>query len=281
MALLILFPAMHARASECRGTFGRLMAAPDKAYDPFAPEDSRQHYVLSVRNQGEIPCAFAVDMSSEHVPLSFEGKLRYDLADGGGAALPFPGATLVTPLLRPGEEHKLTFLAMIGRGQATPPGRYHDRIGAILRAAHGHAARYTLDRAALYLTCRVASITEVNIAGAGLRTAIDFGELVSGDRRSVLLEVRANQHYSLQIQSEHGGVLALSPSIPGETWSIDYALLIDDRPVHLRPHTAVYFPVPKIIEEEQHKFTVSIGDVSGKRAGLYRDVITITITASP
>jgi hypothetical protein len=281
MAFLMCLPAGNTNAAECRGSLGRLTAELTESYDPFAPQDMMQHYTLPVRNQGIAPCTFAVEFSTGHLPLSFEKKFRYELLNKAGASLSFPDATLVTPLVHPGTEYKLTFLAAVPRGQTALPGMYHDKIEASLHDANDHSKRYALDRASLYLSCKVRSIVNVSIAGAGLHTALDFGELQTGDRRAVMLQIQANQRYSLQIQSEHGGVLALSPPLPGEDWSVDYSLLIDNKPVNLRSRAAVYFHAPAIIDNVQHKLSVSIGDVSRKRAGLYRDVISITITASP
>ena len=92
-----------------------------------------------------------------------------------------------------------------------------------------------------------------------------------------MLQTRTNGNHRLEFESANRGVLALlGRSGPAST--IPYTATVDGQPLALTSRAALSFaPAPG---ESTRRFTVTIGDISGKLAGTYLDVITVAILSS-
>lgn len=269
-------------AGRCHGQFVRVSAGHAPSYDPFSAQDSRQEYKLVVRNRGPFPCAFDIELSPKVLPLAFGRKLRFDLVSDKGA-LSFPSDVhFSTPTIQPGQELSIPLAVIVPRGQFVGPGKYDAEFLVILRNRFRRGRNpWPDDRAQVRLACRVASILSVNLGGAGIATVIDFGELRSHDRRSVVLNVRSNQHYRVKLASENSGHLRLA-SAAGAQETIPYSLLVDGSPVDLTRPQELGMGHKQLVEEIQHRLTVEIGDIAEtQEAGVYRDVISVNLEAQP
>jgi hypothetical protein len=123
------------------------------------------------------------------------------------------------------------------------------------------------------LSIAVQEHLSINIAGAGVRTTIDFGELSEGEQRHVRIDTRSNRRFQFDVLSRNGGVMVMAP--PYETSRIPYAMVIDGKALKL-PDTVGPFGGTGLAGS-QFDIAFTIGDILNKRAGLYRDEVTIEI----
>jgi hypothetical protein len=125
----------------------------------------------------------------------------------------------------------------------------------------------------------VAALATLATAGGGQSTTLQLGNLADNVSASVNLTAYSNQAFHLTLSSDNAGVLKLTPDPLNEGWSIPYTVSVSGagaynlataQSVHLwssgTPSTGAVFPL-----------SVQVRSVAGKRAGIYRDVITIAI----
>jgi hypothetical protein len=155
------------------------------------------------------------------------------------------------------------------------PGSYSQPVELRLQAAssgEGLAAAPS-QTGLITIACRVAEHLGVNIAGGGTSTTIDFGVLAQGQTRRVVIQTRSNRTFSLKVTSANGGALAMAE--PYAQWRIPYRMELDGResapPATIGPYAAT------VLSGNNVEASFTIGDVSGKRAGLYTDCVTIEI----
>jgi hypothetical protein len=72
-------------------------------------------------------------------------------------------------------------------------------------------------------------------------------------------------------------VLALTPPIPGHAWTVPYTAMLDNRILDLSRAFSTPLRAQTTLAGDSHILNITIGDPSRKRAGLYKDVITILI----
>ncbi|NJM35079.1 MAG: hypothetical protein HC850_10665, partial [Rhodomicrobium sp.] len=130
-----------------------------------------------------------------------------------------------------------------------------------------------LDTGAMTLGALIADRLGVNIAGGGILKTVDFGTLIEGDSKRVVVEARSNRHFSLVITSMNGGAMAMDA--PYQQWRVAYTMTVNGAPASLPAKLGPFGMTSMAGEEFEAIFT--IGDVANKRAGLYSDEITIEI----
>jgi hypothetical protein len=72
----------------------------------------------------------------------------------------------------------------------------------------------------------------------------------------------------------------LDPPIPGSTWSIPYRMTVDGAPFNLTSQSALQGITPAS-GQESYALAFEIIDAERKRAGRYKDVITVKIAPIP
>jgi hypothetical protein len=176
--------------------------------------------------------------------------------------------------LAPGETQRFELVYSLPEGQFLSPGQFRKDIELLLKDEAGtENGEDALDAASLPLLCSVEDHLGVNIAGAGVATTVDFGELSGGDSRRVVIEARANRSFLLEIESLNGGVLVMEP--PYQEWRIEYDVDLNGRSLKLPFKAGPYERGG--IGGQSFPLDFRIGDVEAKRAGLYTDEITVTI----
>lgn len=292
MFMLGLASTPPAKAA-CAGRLSAPLGAAGGAYDPFSPLALRRLESVVVHNTGDLTCDFLIVFQRQS-PARFSADLAYHLEDEtGGSALTASGLTLVSNLLfaiaAPAVEAQRTkyvsYQIVVPRGQYAVPGVFQDTVTLLLfsRQAGGAYQGEPWDIQSLVLEQRVAEVGSVNIAGGGLLTTVNFGELTEGKERAVVLQTRANFHYQLALRSRYGGVLRLDPPVTtgAANEEIAYALSVGTEPVRLNHPARLHRPRPQNAAEETHALIFRVGRVADKRAGLYRDTIIVEISASP
>ena len=278
-ASALLFIAGAAPGSACSG---RIAASPNAVadYNPFDAVDNVKEYRVRVENTGAEECVFALGFiradTASAAPFSFQFKS----ADGSllTASAPSPASSglMVGRALAPNETYDFTYMVTIAAGQMLAPGRYDQLFELSLTASSGAPpapGAAPLQTVSLTLSCRVQDYLGVNIAGGGTAKTIDFGTLTTGESARVVLEARSNRNFSLVVSSLKGG--ALTMEAPYDRWRIPYTMNLNGAAVPM-PSTLGPFQ-PTTIAGQSLDTVFTIGDVSGKRAGLYSDEITIEI----
>lgn len=272
--------AMSDAASACSG---RLSGAAnvDATYAPFQALDAAKEFSLTVQNAGTAECIFWLGAQrpitgAEAAPLNFELRGHDATWSNTGTASMNGPVWLASRRLAPNESYDFALVLALPAGQVLPPGDYVNTFEAKLHAApeaRPPESAEQLPPRTLRLSVAVAAHLSINIAGAGLRKTIDFGELTEGERKQVRIEMRGNQRFHLDVLSLNGGVLAMAP--PYETSRVPYAMVLDGKALKL-PGTVGPFAGTGLAGS-QFDVEFTIGDVLHKRAGLYRDEVTIEI----
>jgi hypothetical protein len=259
--------------ASCAGKIVSVSAQNPLTYSPFAAWNAQQTLILTVQNTGTLACSYQVSIPPSYYPLQFGGKLPFSLS-GANASGNF---ALTTPALKPGQSAQLPITLTIARGQPVLSGHFTSKIGFALAGVGAPAAQPPIDQVVIPLGCAVPPIFEINLAGSGRKTTAQFGSLETGQSVSVILQIRSNGDHRLALRSVNGGVLALqgrthpAPTIP-------YAATVDGQTVALTAAAALSFAAEP--GEASRRLTVTIGDITGKLAGTYTDVITVSILSS-
>ena len=266
--------------ADCAARFEALGPVTLPLYNPFSPVDLAAHVQLGVRNMGQAPCRYHVYFSRTPADGLFGQDIHYTIADQNGASLLVSSANpldanhfAATADIAPGQTGQLDVEVDVGRGQIAGGGTYADNVIAVLFAENGTAE---LDRQTLGLTLPVASVSSVNIAGGGVSTSVNFGTLEAGKSRSVMIQARSNEPYEIRFASTYGGRLRLDPAPVGRDWWIDYQMDVDGVVTSLAGGGVLTTDAPAS-GEQNHTLSFRIVDAAGKRAGIYKDVITATI----
>jgi len=273
----------------CSGQLEGVLRATGQEYDPFHPADLYTRHAVSVRNIGSAKCEFIVVFHREPAEGRLGQLLSYRIEELSGEALltasfpPIASRYLATGEVEQGRTATITYQIVVPRGQFAPPNLYADviRLSLHTRDKVGHVNPVAVDTQSLQIERTVLASVRLNVAGGGLTTTVNFGELAQGKERSVLLNARANHSYKLALRSKNENSLKLDPTIPGQDWSVPYTLRVNGEAVALRPAAPIVRSRPLSSGEETHSLAFKIDDAMNKRAGLYRDTITIEVSVNP
>jgi hypothetical protein len=258
-----------------------------RQYDPFSATPVADTYTVRITSKASKACNFALVFSALPGPRQLGGTLSYTLTNLNGHSLIVaeppadePGSSLSTSNLGANATADLSFLIKMARGQFAAPALYADSITIRLYAVED--GRYQLhDTKPLSFSYTVPQILSVTVGNAAPGGAMQFGELVQGAQRSVAIQARSNVSYRFNVSSDNRGVLLLDPPVSTQAWSVPFAAAVDGYAVDLSGpvgSTTVLAPATPI-GGDNHVLAVTIGDVSKRRAGIYRDVITVKILA--
>ena len=278
----VLFATLASGAAQACS--GRIISNPNPSldYNPFNPVDIVRPFAIRIENQGAQSCVFWLSFAPPTALGSWPDGFDFEIRSQDGAILaasnqaPGVSVPLSSGPLDPGDTHTFGYTVRISAGQMLASGNYDQLLELMLWGTADNAPSQgaaPLDRANLALLVSVQDYLGVNIAGAGVMKTIDFGELRTGESRRVVIEARSNSKFTLKASSAKGGALRMDA--PYQDWHVPYVMRIDGGRVAL-PGEIGPFATTTIAG---HSFDVgfTIGDVSGKRAGLYSDEITIEI----
>ena len=257
----------------CAGKITSVSAQSPLTYSPFAAWNALQTLILTVQNTGAIACSYQVSIPPSFNPLQFAGKLSFSISSSSASA----NSMLTTQTLKPSQSAQLPIILTVPRGQPSLSGYFTSKVGFALAVAGSPAAQAPIDQAIVPLTCTVPPIFEINLAGSGRKTTVQFGNLEAGQKASVILQTRTNNDHRLVFQSVNGGYLSLHGH-SGPASKIPYSATVDGEPVTLTAPVALSFAAEP--GEASRRVTVTVGDTSGKLAGTYTDVITVSILSS-
>ena len=259
-----------APASACAGKIVSTAARVPLIYNPFAPVDARQEIAIKVQNSGSDRCAYQLSIPDRYLPLQFTPGLRFTIM-GGKWQEAFAAAS---PVLQPRQSYDLRLTLLVYRGQTATAGTLSQLIGFSLTPVGG---RTPVDEIQLSLSCVIPPLFQINLAGSGSRTSMEFTSLNANGARSVVMQARATQGHRLEIQSE-GGYLLREGSPANETSSISFVLTVDGQTYTLSKGAVLR--IQGGAGQSSHLLTVRIGDTKNKLAGIYKATITVHIASS-
>lgn len=276
LALAMLIVAGEARAA-CTGKIIGINAQAPLTYSPFASWNATQKLVLSIQNTGNATCAFQVSIPSSFYPLRFGGKLAFAIESPGSQASIAQLFSAVTPAIGASQTVKLDIVIKVFRGQVAASGAFSAEAGFVLTAANASLGQPPLDQAVISLSCTVPPIFEINIAGSGQQTTVQFDELAAQKAATVVLQTRTTGNHTLQLSSKNQGYL-VGQGPAAQAGKIPYSLNLDGQPVALgTPSSLTFTAAPG---EAARRLTITVGSTAGTLAGTYSDVITINIESS-
>ncbi|MCE9521904.1 MAG: hypothetical protein K8S25_05665 [Alphaproteobacteria bacterium] len=123
----------------------------------------------------------------------------------------------------------------------------------------------------------------MNIAGASSShfgsfgvDEIDFQTMTSGETREARVQVRATDDVSIEVASQYSGklrhkILIADPGVP-------YTLRLDGTQMNLSGASSIIRNPPVSLDGASYLMQLKLGDVTGRPAGKYQDMLTITVS---
>jgi hypothetical protein len=269
--------------ADCTGKLEGSFHVNPIVYDPFAPTDHIVRHVISIRNTSDTECKYLLAFTSASDPAKLDNTILYSIENDNGDDILMTEKQDIIGLRSAnapaGSSLSLSPIFVIPRGQLISPGLYTVDLSIQLFAISddGTLQQAAVDTHSLTVDCEVQSILSVTLAGGGTATSVDFGEITSGEERTVLLKARANRDYRLELVSQNSGRLTLDPTIPGEEWGIDYSVLVDGTAQSLEQGVKIVEYNSPSQGETSHSLLFRLNDARMKRAGIYKDVVSIKI----
>ena len=267
-------------------------------YNPFQAVGATAAVSITLKNSDSKACSAAFAFFKAGAPQASAAgvALTYQVLNTSGRAI--TQASLVAPPVLPaggnataitvGAKQTVTAQATIsaGAGQVVGPGAYTDQLTlGVYQSAGGGPYTKAVPDATLGVLIGVNSQMTLSTAGGGRTTTLDFGNLVEGAARSVNLLAYANQGFHLVVSSDNAGVMkpADAAAAAGGQWRVPYTVaILKTAPIDLSQNRTVSL-WPKATQRAglTIPIDIQIGSIKGQPAGLYRDVITISIDAGP
>lgn len=288
VALITLAAPMPALAhgNDCSLTAHIVGGGAQSLYDPFAPLNTVIDLDVDVRNAGDQPCNARLyvaprdgrlRLSSDGVGLTY----RIEGAHTGGSSLP-NGYGPFNAHARAHETDTVHIQFTVLAQQIVPRGTYTSDL--VLAGIGEGGDPVTIADSGGVLRVEVPSRVDMSISGAAAPSlptghmapaSIDFGVAHTGDRGRVFINVWSNGSVTISLDSANHSVLrhianAALPPIP-------YSATFDGSPINLASTFAAQRTPPASIVGASYPFVVTLGNVSGKFAGRYRDIVTVNV----
>ena len=267
LALLLFWTAP---AAACAGKIVSTAARAPLSYNPFSPVDAQQEIAVKVQNAGSDRCAYQLSIPNRYLPLQFAIGLRFAIMAGSWQET----LAAATPVLQPRQSYDLHLTLLVYRGQTATAGTLSRLVGFALTPAGG---RTPVDEIQLNLSCVVPPFFQINLAGSGTRTAMEFSSLNANGTKSVVMQTRATQGHRLEFRST-AGYLLREGSPASESSTIPFALAVDGQTYTLSEGTVLR--IQGTAGQSSHLLTVRIGDTKNKLAGTYKAAITVHIAST-
>lgn len=255
-------------------------------YDPFSPAQTVLDFSVRLRNTGDDGCLARLYLRPTNGRQSLESAggfldFRLDGQDGAGSGQAGEIGPFVVQVLA-GQSADIAVRATLAPQQIVPRGIYGNEL--TLRAEDEQGNAVNLAGGTVRLQANTLARTEMSISGstqgslsaAGLAPAsINFGEARSGQTERVFVNVWSNGPVSVTLASENDGVLRLigNPTLT----PIPYKARFDGSDVSFAAPVTVVRSPPMALSGASYELALTLGDVARNFAGLYRDVVTVTV----
>lgn len=275
-------------SSSCTASLGPVSAVPTVFYDPFDGTSESVTFTVEAVNGGADACtvSLAVESAGSSSTRYFRWgaeKLRYVVETPGGddyendideprGSHTIPGGA--------GKKVVITLKVKVPSGLIAKASPNYENL-LKLRLYRKNGPQLGTDKTA-NATADVERRAQVNIAGASSSWGawsvdeLDFNTLTQGETRSAKVQVRATTGVKIHVDSENDGVLK-HKTLPGAT--VPYELKLNGTVLTLSSGVADLNVSPPVsLEGTSYPMVVTIGDVSGRPAGSYKDLLTVTVS---
>lgn len=256
-----------------------------RGYDPFGDTQPVGSYDLLFVNDGDGECRFypmfGTDQNSFGLRADFGTPVPYTLIDqtDGYDATPLGGRTLrrinnPPVVVPPRGQQMVRYILTIDPDRLVGDGLFSQTLLVDAQQANGAS----LAQRQMTVGIDVLPSAVMSLAGAFTRVKgradVDLGQLTEGLAEVPLrLNVQSTRAFRLAIESQNDGKLRLA----GTQWSVPYQILIDGRVATANSEHGYASDNRPGRRTATLPIGFAIGDVSQKRAGVYSDVVTISV----
>ncbi|WP_284734384.1 hypothetical protein [Sphingosinicella terrae] len=285
-ALLLAIPAQAQQAS-CRL---RIDANPSSwiinGYDPFANNEPSGNFDLIFTNDGDAECVFYPIFILDQEPFGLRsisgGRANYGVVDlfGGYDATPVGGRTRRQVSRRsvavpPRGQQVVQYRLIVDEAGLSRSGLHEQRVELQAEDLEG----VPITSRQLVLGVDVLPSATLGLSGAfrlnNGQAQVDLGELQEGVAEVPLqLRVQSTGPYKLTLESMNNGRLVL----PGTDWFVSYGLALGGQSITLSGGRGEYTGTTPNMHQDSLAVRFQIGDVSDRRAGIYRDIISVAVS---
>lgn len=260
-------------------------------YDPLSATDTVKTFTVRQRNDcssprgmragignfgywGDLPTPGRTTATSLNIPILVDGPTgdTLNLTQGSRDAL----VQQNFQSREPGQSRQADVTLTIPRGYDVKPRDRRFDLYAI-----GEEQRSNGDVEAIYqvipVTVNTVRSVSMTIPGAGASTTMDFGTLHAGDRKHVNVQIRSTTPFRVSMASENEGALRLVGAADNR-WNIPYTAELDGMEISTTRPIDTQAPSGPMGNPATWRFRVTIGDIAGARAGIYRDVVTLKVS---
>ncbi|WP_233222006.1 Csu type fimbrial protein [Allosphingosinicella deserti] len=257
-----------------------------RGFDPFGSSEGSGTFELTFTNEGEGECAFFPIFMADQEPFGLQtlnGKrVPYALFDlfGSYEATPRTGRTVQTPTRRPvvvapHSQQVVQYRFIVAEDALQGDGLFDQRVQVEAEDGNGRL----LASRQIILGIEVLPSATLGLSGAYAinngQALVDLGQLEEGLAQVPLqLRVQSTRRYSLNVQSRNNGRLRLGST----EWYVPYQLSLGGQSASLTTGQAdVSSPPTNGLTRSSLPVQFRISDPSGHRAGVYSDIITISV----
>lgn len=258
-----------------------------QGHDPFGSGVPEATFSATFTNDGSGECRF--------VPTVQLDKPPFGLSKGSGRPIRYVLLNLtdtqdVTPragrtqrrvsqakvVLGPNEVHTVVYKLAANPEDVTNAGTFTQEVTL---EAEDETFKI-LGGARLVLGLNVLPSARIGLSGAFTmndgHAVVDLGELREGPAQvPLMLRVSSTGRYEIGITSANAGKLRLGSS----DWLVPYAVAIGGKPINLSAIDTITGSAGANLHPDSLPIQFFIGDVSNRRAGVYSDIISISVTA--
>jgi hypothetical protein len=269
----------------CTVSVSSIGAATIQSYDALVGGSFVAPIAIRVSNSGNSACTGMISFDASRNNDRLRGPRSETMAylivaeDSASRTLydPLGGQSVSIPVMIPaGGGVELRPQLFVDGGQRGRSGRYDAIIDVSYRNATGQGRAVT---SAVTVAADVVPSVQANFVGldggGGSSATLALGELSTGLRRSIGLQLRANTDVDVSISSENRGRLKQG----GGDGTVPYDLEIGGAQVNLRQIDAVSLALgPDSVRGSTQAMEVQIGNINRAPAGVYRDTVTFRIS---
>lgn len=257
-----------------------------RGYDPFGSNTPAALFEVTFANDGRAACVFdpVFVLDQEPFGLTTQGRakrINYTLLDqfAGSNATPTSGRTIQRAtnravVVQPGSQQLVRYQVAIAEDALDADGLYTQRL---MLVAEGRSRNERLASRQVVLGIEVLPSAVLGLSGSyrrsGGQALVNLGELAPGLAPVPLqLNVASTRAYRLEFASKNAGLLKMANA----DWSVPYQLVVGNSTLPLAS-TASYASSGTDPTKDALPLRFMIGEVAGKRAGTYSDLITVSI----
>jgi hypothetical protein len=257
------------------------------AYDPFSGAKPVRTFDVAFLNTGGKVCNVRLGLDTIGQP--------YGLSSEAGLSTRLPYTVVnetlnadITPVLgtsgkpaetgkqlqvKPGERELVQFSFAVDPSSLTGDGRYSQTVNLRAEQANGTP----VGERPIVLSLDVTPSAVLGLKGAFTRTnggaRIDLGELTEGAMSPpVAVYVYSTRGYRMSAESRNNWRLTLAG---GSDWAVPYRLSLGGKPIGANDTVDVH--AGNGLREDSYPVGLVLQDVSRLRAGLYTDLITLSV----